>query len=437
MQGFGGGGLVVKKVNFPNPGGVMKIDGLMQGGNSFSLVKDKDGKTQIVDVMMLAFDEVPGIVHGKAGSILMPHDLSNSGEFPSIFSGYMIGPPVATIPKMTEPEVTDQSCTQKKKPAMSVKEVVMNIGEEEVNMILSKHISRNVMKMPVAHVIQVGADDELQILPDGKADLMKVLMCEGVELSLMLAKSYIPKSANRVHFVLLASSPQFNDGDPVHLLSSMPQSGAPSDLLKPGLLGQTYGVKDIWNVSWGFDREVVEGMLKPIIKFARDLDQLITSSKWQKSINSFDPEMRGVAKKLQKLYQKRKGEEFSELLSYVKTCMTYENGVATPSGILLANPGVEGEVESELEDDDSDDDPEYNNGNSGKKGSVFSRSGPRSKNRSPAKRSAHSSPGSSSKSAKSKRSAVDDSECGIVRSDEEDSDDEELYAADNGSCSGM
>lgn len=406
--------LVTLKSNFPDPGKAYNINNIQMGASCYSLMKNSEGKLAIADVMFLGMTDKTEIVGGMAGSILVaPNTMESLGEHPpAIVSGFMIGPPVAMIPKMAEPdnEVTEK---KKKKAVVSVNEMMMKVGDEEVKMIMSKHISCDVLKMPADFIIEVGADEQLHTVREGKADLMKVLSCDGVEVSLILAKSFIPKKTmNRAKFLLVAASPNMNDGEPMHLLSSMPQVGSQSDLLKPDLLGLLYGAKDLSKVPWGSERDVVMGMLGPVIEFAINLSQVITSFQWQQSmINSLPEELRGVTKRLHKLYQDRKGEEFSELLSCVKTRMTYEDGEATPSGLLL-----------DLDEDEAD---------GGKHGKSIPCSDLRSEHGSPIKRGkkrAHPSPASSSKSSESKRSAPADEDVG--------SDEEGLFAEGTGSGSG-
>ena len=405
--------LVTLKSNFPDPGKADKIHNIQMGASCYSLMKNSEGKLDIADVMLLTMTDKTEIVGGMAGSILVaPNTMESLGEHPpAIVSGFMIGPPVAMIPKMAEP---DNEVTEKKKKAVvSVNEMMMKVGDEEVKMIMSKHISCDVLKMPVDFIIEVGADEQLYTVGEGKADLMKVLSCDGVEVSLILAKSFIPKkTVNRAKFLMVATSPKMNDGEAMHLLSSMPQVGGQSDLLKPGLLGLQYGAKDLSKVPWGSERDVVMNMLGPVIEFAIHLNQVITSFQWQKPvINSFPKELCLVTKRLDKLYQARKGEDFSELLSCVKTRMTYEDGVPTPSGLLL-----------DLVEDEAD---------GGKHGKSIPCSGLRSEHGSPIKRGkkrAHPSPASSSKSSESKRSAPADEDVG--------SDQEGLFAEGTGSGSG-
>jgi hypothetical protein len=237
----------------------------------------------------------------------------------------------------------------------------------------------------------------------------------------------------------------------------MPQAGTPKDILKPDLLGIDHGVNALFDLPWGADREVVTGMLRPMIKFARDLSNLITAQEFQEKsmVKQFDAEMRKVATQLQNLYAKRKGSEFSELLSCVKVRMAYEDGAATPSGLLLDElPDVveQGGEDAEAEDDhgrgkggkggkggkkrllaEEELDPEYEPGAKGKKAKALAKSGSLrsglrsgSEHGSPSKlavgsKRARPSPASSSKSGKSKCSvAMEDVENGLLGFDEDE-----------------
>jgi hypothetical protein len=345
----------MRKTNFPAPGKVVEINDLQMGGTCYSLMKNGEGKLSIADLMYLGMTTESEVVTGKAGSIVVVPS-KTTGIYPSIVSGLMIGPQVAMIPKMAvaDEEVVVAEKKKKKKPAVkAVKELMMSIGsDKEARVISSKHITDQVMKLPVDFLVQEGATNELELLPEGRADLLKVLMCDGVEVSVMLAKSFIPKTTTRAMFVLVAKSREFNDGEAVHLLSSMPQAGTPKDILKPDLLGLEHGVNSLWDLPWGDDREVVTGMLLPMVKFANDLSNLITAQEFQKKsmLRQFPVELRKVVNQLQNLYAKRKGSDFSELLSCVKVRMAYEDGAATPSGLLLDEPHAD-EVEGGEEDE--------------------------------------------------------------------------------------
>jgi hypothetical protein len=463
----------MRKKNFPTPPKVVEVENLQMGGTCYSLMKNGEGKLSIADLMYLGMTTESEVVTGKAGSIVVVPS-KTTGIYPSIVPGLMIGPQVAMIPKMAvaDEEVAVAEKKKKKQAVKAVKELMMSIGsDKEARVISSKHITDQVMKLPVDFLVREGATNELELLSEGKADLLKVLMCDGVEVSVMLAKSFIPKNTSRAMFVLVAKSKKFNDGEAVHLLSSMPQAGAPKDILKPDLLGVDHGVNSLWDLPWGADREIVTGMLLPLVKFASDLSNVITAQEFQKKsmLRQFPVELRKVVNQLQNLYAKRKGSDFSELLSCVKVRMAYEDGVATPSGLLLDADEVE-MVEGGEEDDADDghghgrgrgkggkkrllgeedlEDPEYEpsdkgkkakgrRGGKGKKGKEVAKGGsPRSGLRSGSEhgspsqvgsKRARPSPASSSKSGKSKRSAValDDDEDGLIGSDEDD--EEELF----------
>jgi hypothetical protein len=463
----------MRKMNFPAPGKVVEINDLQMGGTCYSLMKNGEGKLSIADLMYLGMTTESEVVTGKAGSIVVVPS-KTTGIYPSIVSGLMIGPQVAMIPKMAvaDEEVAVAEKKKKKQAVKAVKELMMSIGsDKEARVISSKHITDQVMKLPVDFLVREGATNELELLSEGKADLLKVLMCDGVEVSVMLAKSFIPKSTSRAMFVLVAKSKKFNDGEAVHLLSSMPQAGAPKDILKPDLLGLEHGVNALFDLPWGADRGVVTGMLGKMIKFASDLSNLITAQEFQKKsmLRQFPAELCWVATRLQNLYAKRKGSEFSELLSRVKVRMAYEDGVATPSGLLLDEPPAD-EVEGGEEDEadaghgrgrgkggkkrlmaEEDLDPEYEPSGKGKGGKgrrggkgkkakglakVAKGGSPRSGLRSGSEhgspsqvgsKRARPSPASSSKSGKSKHSAValEDVEDDLVGSDEDE--EEELF----------
>ena len=310
----------VEQLAFPEPGHMVKADNI---GNKICYTAVMSAAGLVLGDVINLDEHQRAIVEGKTVSMLVD-DNSMTGSMTGSKVAYFLCPDTQRFAACREPV---QSKTSKTNNNLEDKEVMLKIGDElEAKMVKttqSKHRSQHVLKICAQNLVQ-SSNGFLEMLPEGKENLMKVLSCKGVEVSLILAKRSIPNRTTCVGFFLVASVPRVIDGEQekvcVHLFSSKPTTGQPLDLLHDKLLGQGFGAKDLCQANlWGPDAEVALGMLGPIIQFAWNLNNKIMGK--DVPMDEFLDPSDDVMTKLCELYRSQREEAFSKLLSSVKTYM--------------------------------------------------------------------------------------------------------------------